>query len=67
MSQRLLGLIQDAGVCGNGAIDVKSKDHHLAVSRVNLKQKFRKGDYLPRSCDVVILQVVNLRKISHEQ
>ena len=48
--------MQDARVYRSAVIDVKSKDHHLVVSRVNLKLKFWKGNYLPGSYDVGRLQ-----------
>ena len=41
---------------------LKSKDLHLVVSKVNLKLKFWKGNYLPESYDVGRLQDENLRK-----
>ena len=37
------------------------------MSRVNLKLKFRKGNYLPRSYDVGRLQDKNLRETFQEQ
>ena len=43
------------------------KDHHLVVSKVNLKLEFRKGNSLPESCDVGRLQDENLRKNFQEQ
>ena len=46
---------------------LKSKDHNLVVSGVNLKLKFRKDNYLPGSYDVVRLQDENLRKTFQEQ
>ena len=51
----------------SAVIDVKSKDHHLLVSRVNLKLKFRKDNYLPRSYDLGRLQDKNLREICQEK
>ena len=48
---RLAGSTQDTRVYRSAAIDVKSKDHHLVMSRVNLKLKFRKGNFLPGSYD----------------
>ena len=56
VNQRLAGSIQDTRVYRSGVIDVKSKDHHLVVSRVNLKLKFRKGNYLLGRYDVGKLQ-----------
>ena len=38
---------QDTRVYRSAVIGVKSKDHHLVVSRVNLKLKFRKGNLPP--------------------
>ena len=64
---RLAESIQDTRVYKSTVIDVKSKDHHLVVSRVNLKLKFRKGNYLPRSYDVGRLQDKNLREMFHER
>ena len=49
VNRRLAGSIQDTRVYRSAVIDVKSKDHHLVVSKVNLKLKFRKGNYLPES------------------
>ena len=37
VNRRLAGSIQDTRVKRSAVIDVKSKDHHLAVSWVNLK------------------------------
>ena len=48
-------------------MDVKSKDHHVVVSRVQLKQKFWKGNYLPGSYDLGRLQDENLRETFQEQ
>ena len=52
VNRRLAVSIQDTGVYSSAVIDVKSKDHHLVMSRVNLKLKFWKGNYLPESYDV---------------
>ena len=52
----LAGSIQDTRLYRSVVIDVKSKDHHLAVCKDNLKLKFRKGNYLPESYDVGRLQ-----------
>ena len=46
---------------------LKVKGHHLVVSRVNLKLKLWKGNYLPGSYDVGRLQVKNLRETFREQ
>jgi hypothetical protein len=46
VNRRLVGSIQDTRVYRSAVIDVKSKDHHLVVSRVNLKLKYEKGSYL---------------------
>ena len=67
VNRRLAGSIQDIRVYRSAVIDVKSKDHHLVVSKVNLKLKFWKGNYLPESCDVGRLQDENLRKTFQEQ
>jgi len=45
LNQRLAGSIQDTRVYRGAVIDVKSKDRHLVMSRVNLKPKFRKSNY----------------------
>ena len=42
VNRRLAGSIQDTRVYRSAGIDVKSKDHHLVVSKVNLKLKFRR-------------------------
>ena len=47
VNRRLAGSIQVTRVYRSVVIDVKSKDHHLVVSKVNLKLKFRKDNYLP--------------------
>ena len=47
--------------------DVKNKDHHLVVSRVNLKLKFWKGNYLLGSYDVGRFLNENLRETFQEQ
>ena len=39
-----VGSIQYTRVYKSAFIDIKSKDHHLVTSRVNLKLKFRKGN-----------------------
>ena len=62
VNRRLTGSIQDTRVYRSAVIDVKSKDHHLVVSKVNLKLKFQKGNSLPESYDVGRLQDENLRK-----
>jgi len=41
VNQRLTGSTQDARIYRSAAFDVKSKDHHLVMSRVSLKLKFR--------------------------
>ena len=51
----------------SAVIDFKSKYQHLVVSKVNLKLKFRKGNYLPESYDAIRLQDENLRKTFQEQ
>jgi hypothetical protein len=67
VNRRLAGSIQDNRVYRSAVIDVKSKDHHLVVSKVNLKLKFRKSNSLPESYDVGRLQDENLRKKFQEQ
>ena len=64
---RLAGSIQDTRVYKIAVIDVKSKEHHLVVSKVNLKSMFWKGNYLPESYDVGRFQDENLRKTFQEQ
>ena len=49
VNRGLAGSVQDARVCRSAVIDVKSKDNHLVVSRINLKLKFRKSNYPPGS------------------
>jgi len=61
VNRRLAGSIQDTWVYRSFVIDVKIKDHQLVVSRVNLKLKFRKGNYLPVNYYVGRLQEENLR------
>ena len=63
----LAGLIQDARVYRSAVINVKSKDCHLVLSRVNLKLKFLNGNYLPGSYDVGRLQDENLSETFQEQ
>ena len=46
---------------------LKVKIHHLVVSKVNLKLKFWKGNYLPESYDFGRLQDENLRETFQEQ
>ena len=67
VNRRLAGSIQDTRVYRSAVIDVKSKDHHLVVFKVNLKLKFRKSNSLPESYDVGRLQDENLRKKIQEQ
>ena len=67
VNQKLAGSIQDTRVYRSAVIDVKSKDHHLAVSRVNLKLKFQKGNYLPRHYDASRPQNENLRETFQRQ
>ena len=37
--------MHDTRVYRSAVMDFKSKDHHLVASTVNLKLKFRKGNY----------------------
>ena len=67
VNRKLAGSIQDTRVQSSVVIDVESKDRHLVASRVSLKLKFRKGNYLPGSYDVSRLQDENLRKTFQEQ
>ena len=41
-NRRLTGSIQDTSVYRSRVVDVKSKDHHVVVSRVNLSWNFGK-------------------------
>ena len=41
-------------------IDVKSKDHHVVVSKINLKLEFRKDNYLLGRYDAGRIQDENL-------
>ena len=54
VKSRLTGSIQDTSVYKSAFIDVKSKDHNLVMSWVNLKLKFRKGS-LTTSKEVIKL------------
>ena len=67
VNRRLAGSIQDSRVYRSAVIAVKSKDHHLLVSKVSLKLKFRKGNYLPESYDAGRLQDETLRETFQEQ
>ena len=67
VNRRLAGSIQNTRVYRSAVIDVKSKDHHLVVSKVNLKLKFRNDNYLPGTYDVGRLQDENLRETFQEQ
>ena len=46
----------------SAVMDIISKDHHLVVSRDNLKIRFQKGIHLPGSYDVGSLQDESLRE-----
>jgi len=59
--------MQDTRAYRGAVIDVKSKDNHLVVSRVNLKLKFWKSNYLLGSHDIRRLQDENLRETFQEQ
>jgi hypothetical protein len=48
-------------------INVKSKDHFLVVSKVNLKLKFRKDKCLPGSYNAGRLEHENFRETFQEQ
>ena len=67
LKRRLVGPIEDTRVYRSAFIDIKSKDHHVVVSKVNLKLKFRKGNYLPGSYEAGKLQDENLRETFHGQ
>ena len=61
----LAASLQYTRVYRSAVIDVQNKDH-LVVSKVNLKRKFQKGNYLPGNCDVGRLQDENLRETLQE-
>ena len=67
VNQRLAGTAKGTRVYISAVIEVKSKDHHLVLSRVNLKLKIGKDNYLPGSYDAGRLQEENLRETFHEQ
>ena len=69
VSQRLAGYIQDRniGVYRSADIEVKSKDHNRVLSRVNLKLKSIKNNYLPENYDVSKLQDEILNETFQEQ
>ena len=71
VNQRQAESKQDTRVYRSVVIDLKSKYHHLVVSRVNLKPKFRKGYYLlgiyDRFMIVGRVQDENLRETFQEQ
>ena len=46
----------------SAVIDIKSKDHHLVVSRANSNVKFWKGDYLLQVHGVRIILQINVKK-----
>ncbi|XP_065571512.1 craniofacial development protein 2-like [Artemia franciscana] len=50
----------------SAVIDVKSKDHHLIMPRVNLELKFQ-GNYLPGSYNACRIKNENLRETFQEQ
>ena len=56
VNYRLKGSVQNKSVYRSSLIDVKSKHHNLVVSRVNLKLKLWKRNYLPGSYDVSRVQ-----------
>ena len=66
-SRRLAGAIHYTRIYRSAVIDLKSADHHLVVSKVKLKLKFRKGKCLPGRYDVGRLQDENLRENFEEQ
>ena len=66
-NRRLAGSTQNIRVYRSAVIDVKSKDHTLVEARVNLKLKFRNGNYLKGSYDVDRLQDENLTETFREQ
>ena len=51
----------------SAVVDVKDKGHHLVVSKVNLKLKFRKSKYSPRCCGLDTLLDESLRETLQEQ
>ena len=62
VDQRLTGSIQHTKVISCSGIDVKSINHHLVVSRANLKLKFQIYTYLLKSYGVGRIKGKNLRK-----
>ena len=67
LKRRLAGSVQDTKVYRSSVIDVKIKDRHLVVSRVNLKLRFQKGNFIPRRYDAGRLRDEYLREIIQEQ
>ena len=67
VNRRLAGSIQCTRVYRGAVVDVKSNDHHLVVSRVKIKVRFWKDNYLPGSHDIGKLQDLNLRETFQEQ
>ena len=59
--------MQDTRVYRSAVINVKSKDHQLVVSRVNLKLKIWKTNYILGSYNFDRRKDENLREISLEQ
>ena len=62
----MTGSIQDTRVYRSAVTDIKNKDHDLVVSRINVKLKYQKGDYLPGSYYVGRIQGENLRETFQE-
>ena len=62
VNRRLARSMQDTRLYRRAVTDVKSKDHHLVVSRVNLKLEFWKGKYLAKNYDISRIQDENLRE-----
>ena len=67
VNRRLAGSLQDTTVYRSAVIDVKSKDQHLLVYRVNIKLKFQEGNYLLGNYDAGKLQDDNLRETFQER
>ena len=67
VNRRLAGTVKGTRVYRSAVIEVKSKDHHLVLSRVNLKLKIGKDNYLPGSYDAGRLQDENQRETFQEQ
>ena len=66
VNQRLAGSIQYTRIYRSAVINIKSNEHNLVVSRINLKLKFQKGYYLPGNHNVGRLQDQNFRTLQEQ-